>query len=222
VVSREWDFGDGASSDEPNPTHGYASGGTYTVVLTVSDDDGAGASVGKEVTVSIPGSNGDPVAGFTSSCTGLACVFTDGSTDADGSVTGWNWSFGDGGTSTARNPSRTYATAGTYTVTLTATDDGGATNQHSAPVTVTAPASAITLTVSGRTDAEKHYIVHAWSGATGTTVDLYRNDKLVKNTPNDGRHTTAHKANGTATYRVKVCQVGTTVCSVERTLTLSN
>ena len=222
VAAWQWDFGDGSSSDARHPSHGYASGGTYTVTLTVTDDAGTDASVSRPVSVSIPGANADPVASFGASCTGLTCAFVDGSTDSDGTLTGWSWTFGDGGTSTARNPSRTYTNPGTYTVTLTVTDDGGATNQHAAPLTVTVPASSIALTVSGRTDAEKHYIAHVWSGATGASVDLYRNGKLVKNTPNDGRHTTAHKAKGTATYRVKVCQVGGTVCSVERTLTLSN
>jgi PKD repeat protein len=194
----------------------------------VTDDDGAPSSVSKQVTVSVPGSNASPVADFTFSCNNLSCGFTDRSTDPDGNVIAWSWSFGDGATSTAQNSSRTYVSGGTYTVTLTVTDDGGATHQHSASVTVTAPPpppppSSITLTISGRTDAEKHYITHLWSGATGSSVDLYRNGQKVTTTPNDGRHTTAHKFKGTATWRVKVCRAGsTTVCSPERSITLSN
>ena len=218
----QWDFGDGSSAGEPNPSHVYASDGTYTVILTVTDNEGVEAFTSKQVTVGTPAPNADPVADFSSSCTGLSCAFTDQSTDPDGTVAGWSWSFGDGATSTMRNPSRTYASAGTYTVTLTATDNLGATHQRSAPVTVTAP-SAITLTVSGWTDASKHYIKHLWSGASGSTVDLYRNGSLIKNTPNDGRQTTAHNFDGSATWRVKVCLAGsTTVCSVERMLTLTN
>jgi hypothetical protein len=76
---------------------------------------------------------------------------------------------------------------------------------------------------SGRVDAEKHYITHLWSGAAGSSVDLYRNGKLINSTPNDGRHTTAHRYDGTATWRVKICQAGSTaVCSPERSITLSN
>jgi PKD repeat protein len=175
----------------------------------------------------LAGSNQDPVAGFTSSCTNLACAFTDQSTDSDGNIVAWSWSFGDGATSSAQNPSRSYSTAGSYTVTLTVMDDDGATHLNSATITVTAPPppppSSITLTVSGRVDAEKHYITHLWSGAAGSSVDLYRNGKLINSTPNDGRHTTAHKYDGTATWRVKVCRAGsTTVCSPERSITLSN
>jgi PKD repeat protein len=79
------------------------------------------------------------VAGFTASCTNLSCSFTDGSTDADGRVVAWRWSFGDGGTASTQNPSHTYAAAGTYTVQLTVTDDQGATGTTSKSVTVTAP-----------------------------------------------------------------------------------
>jgi PKD repeat protein len=86
-----------------------------------------------------PVSNQPPTASFTSSCTELACSFTDASTDTDGTVAAWSWSFGDGGTSTTRNPTHTYAASGTYTVTLAVTDDDGATSSTSREVTVTAP-----------------------------------------------------------------------------------
>ena len=74
-----------------------------------------------------PPPNTPPAAGFTSSCTGLACTFTDGSKD-DGSVVGWSWDFGDNtGTSPAQSPSYTYGAEGSYEVTLTATDNTGMT-----------------------------------------------------------------------------------------------
>jgi PKD repeat protein len=223
VTSWAWDFGDGNTADVQNPSHTFGGEGTYTVGLTVTDDDGAPASTSKQVTVSIPGPNADPVADFTSSCAGLTCSFTDRSTDPDGSVTLWSWTFGDGGTSTARNPSRTYGSGGTYTVTLTVTDNQGGTHQVSGSVTVTAPPpSSISLTVSGFTSGTKHSIRHNWSGASGAKVDLYRNGVKVLATANDGHQVTGFAAKGTFTYRVKVCQTGSTVCSPERTITLSN
>jgi PKD repeat protein len=227
VTGWAWDFGDGSTATVQNPSHTYGAEGTYTVSLTVTDDEGATGSVSRVVTVRLPGSNENPVASFTWSCANLACAFTDQSTDSDGSIVAWSWSFGDGGGSSEQNPGRTYSAAGSYTVTLTVTDDEGATEQHSAAVTVTAPPppppSSITLTISGRVDAEKHYITHLWSGATGSSVDLYRNGKLINSTPNDGRHTTAHRYAGTATWTVKVCQTGSTsACSPERSITLSN
>jgi serine protease len=94
--------------------------------------------------------NAPPQASFTYTTEGLTATFTDTSTDAEGSVVSWSWTFGDGSSSTAQNPSRTYASAGTYTVQLTVTDNDGATASISQPVTVTAPSSGgITLSARG-------------------------------------------------------------------------
>lgn len=68
------------------------------------------------------GGGGTPSANFTFSTNGLAATFTDTSTDAGGTINAWSWTFGDSGTATTKNPSHTYASAGTYSVTLTVTD----------------------------------------------------------------------------------------------------
>jgi PKD repeat protein len=83
---------------------------------------------------SIP-SNAAPVSGFTWSCTDLSCAFTDVSVDLDGSVTGWQWQFGDGSSSNDQNPMHSYLPGGPYTVTLVATDNAGATGSSSKAVT---------------------------------------------------------------------------------------
>jgi vibriolysin len=77
-----------------------------------------------------------PVANFGSTTSGLTATFTDSSTDSDGTIASRAWTFGDGGTSTATSPSHTYAAAGTYSVSLTVTDNGGLTNTKTASVTV--------------------------------------------------------------------------------------
>ena len=98
-----------------------------------------------------PPANTPPIASFTSSCSGLTCSFTDTSTDPGGSIAARGWNFGDNATSTASNPSHTYAASGTYTVQLTVTDNGGATASTSSPVTVTAPPPPEPMWVGGLT-----------------------------------------------------------------------
>jgi len=77
--------------------------------------------------VDVPEANEAPSASFTSSTSGLSAIFSNHSSDADGSIVAYNWDFGDGSTSTQANPSHYYSSEGTYSVTLTVTDDDGAT-----------------------------------------------------------------------------------------------
>ncbi len=140
IASYAWTFGDGATSTAQNPSHTYSAGGSFTVTLTVTDNQGATGSVSHPVTVTAPPPpNQSPVAAFSSSCTQLTCGFTSTSTDPDGTIASHAWTFGDGGTATTQNPSHTYSTGGTFTVTLTVTDNQGATGNVSHTVTVTAP-----------------------------------------------------------------------------------
>ncbi len=118
-----WDFGDGTSSQQQQPTHHYATVGLYTVSLTASNAGGAATETKMGyITVNPP----PPVAAFSASPTTgpipLTVQFDDAST---GAPTSWTWAFGDGGGSTARTPSHTYAAAGAYTVTLTVANAGG-------------------------------------------------------------------------------------------------
>src|SRR5206468_3079460 len=125
IASYSWTFGDGATSTVQNPSHTYAAGGTYTVTLPVTDNQGA-ASATTSRTMAVTPPNQPPTAAVTSSCSALTCSFTSTSSDPDGSIASYSWNFGDGATSTAANPSHTYAAGGSYTVTLTVTDNQGA------------------------------------------------------------------------------------------------
>ena len=137
ISSSAWTFGDGTTSTSQNPSHTYTAGGTYTVTLTVTDNQGATGTVSHSVTVNAP--NQPPTAAFTSSCSGLTCNFTSTSGDPDGSITTYAWDFGDGGSASSQNPSHAYAAGGTYTVTLIVTDNQGATGTVSHSVTVSPP-----------------------------------------------------------------------------------
>jgi len=124
-TSWQWQFGDGSSSTSQNPTKQYTTAGTYTVALTVYRND-TSASTTRTITVaSSTGGTQLPVAAFDTSSSasiGNPVVFTDRST---GTPSAWQWSFGDGGTSTQQHPTHVYGEAGAYTVTLIAWNAGG-------------------------------------------------------------------------------------------------
>lgn len=105
-----WDFGDSQTSTLQNPTHVYATGGTYNVCLIIGNLCGNLDTICQ--TVSVCGVN---TASFMNSTTGLNSNFMDMSS---GAVDTWSWDFGDAGTSTLQSPSHTYAAPGTYTVCL--------------------------------------------------------------------------------------------------------
>jgi PKD repeat protein len=120
--------------------------GTHT--LTAKAFDAAGNSA-TSAAVAFTVNNIAPVANFTSAISGLTATFTDTSFDFDGTVVSWAWNFGDGSTSTAINPSHTYAIAGTYTVRLIATDNSGLINTKAQAINV---GSNIVQTYSNTTD----------------------------------------------------------------------
>jgi parallel beta-helix repeat protein len=140
----QWDFGDGATSQAQNPSHIFTAAGSFNVTLTIMNASGQ-ASVNLTVTVS-------PVDTLTASFTyspaspaaGQSVAFTDRST---GSPTSRQWNFGDGGTSTSRNPSHTFTTAGSKTVTLTVTSSTGSINTSRTVTVIASLVAAYTVTL---------------------------------------------------------------------------
>lgn len=129
VTKWYWDLGDGNTAITQNTIHTYAASGAYNVKHCVITDIGCKSdTLAKIVTL------GDaPIANFTVSspdCPNVSIQFTDASTVTNGTISQWSWNFGDPGsgpnnTSTLQNPTHIFATAGIYTVTLTATASGG-------------------------------------------------------------------------------------------------
>jgi len=142
IGSHAWTFGDGATSSATNPTHTYAAGGTYSVTETVTDS-GNGSTSSKTSAVTVSASGGTPTANFTYTISGLTVNFTDTSTDSGGTIGMHSWNFGDGSTSTAANPSHTYASAGTYSVSETVYDSvSNRSSTKTVSITVTASTSS--------------------------------------------------------------------------------
>lgn len=138
ISSYAWSFGDGSSATGPTAQHTYAIDGTYAITLTVTDNRG-GSSV-KVINTAVAGPpNVPPTAAFTSAVTNLQVAFTSTSTDNDGAIASQTWSFGDGATATGATATHTYATADTFTVKLTVTDNKGAVTEVSHDVVTTTP-----------------------------------------------------------------------------------
>ncbi len=154
VVSYHWAFGDGTTSTEQSPTHTYSTPGTYTVTLTVTDDDGATGTATVEIAVINTPPSASIGTDVASGVAPLQVVFTGTGTDPDGTIASYHWAFGDGSTSTEQSPTHTFSEPGAYTVTLTVTDDGGATGTATVDITVepVAPVIESVSLADGATD----------------------------------------------------------------------
>jgi len=117
-----WEFGDGGTSIQQNPSYLYAEPGQYDVTLTVTGIGQCQNSISYPVFV-----NDAPIADFSmnNGCLGDTTYFTDQTVSLNGFIVAWEWDFGDGNTSDLQNPTHYYADADDYLVTLTATDNFG-------------------------------------------------------------------------------------------------
>lgn len=147
IAVYKWDLA-GTTSYEQNPEDiRFSSEGSYTISLTITSDVGSlQSSFSKTITVSdnsIP-----PVADFSYSpedvVAGEPIQFTDLSTDEDGTIESWLWTFGTS-TSTEQNPEYTFGQAGETTVSLTVTDNNLATNTKTITIDVESGSHEITL-----------------------------------------------------------------------------
>ena len=220
ITDYSWNFGDGSSVDDTGntatATHTYTTRGPYTVSLTVTNDAGQTATFHHAITVDDPP---------TVSISPTRAVTTPGSTvsfngsatapDSGGSITDYSWNFGDGSpvddTGTTPAASHLFANAGTYTVTLTATDDLGVSTAATATVTVDAsptasfsasattatpasPGTAVSFNASGSSDSVGTITNYSWNFGDGSSDPN-------ETTPTD-THTYAARGNYTVTLTV--------------------
>ncbi|MAB78609.1 MAG: cell surface protein, partial [Planctomycetes bacterium] len=123
ATEHAWSFGDGETSDLVEPLHTFAAAGTYTVSLSCSGSGGSDTETKLGyITVLEP----PPLSDFVGTpLTGAAPTTVSFSDTSVGAVTGWAWNFGDRATSNLANPSHTYSTPGTYSVSLSTSGPGG-------------------------------------------------------------------------------------------------
>ncbi len=172
IATFAWDFGDGSAPVEgasATAQHAYAHPGTYTVALTVTAVGGAAATATTHYTVS----DRAPTALGSITTVGVVAVGDtvafDGSSssDPDGTVTGWAWTFGDGDVGAGTTPTHAYSTPGSYPVALRVTDNSGVDSQAVAVgsvVVLDAPNATFTLPSPQPTGQSAHFNA---GGSTG-------------------------------------------------------
>lgn len=199
-------------------TTAYAEG-SHTVSATATDTIGQTASDSNDVTVD--NVNDPPMASFTYTCSGLACDFdASGSNDPDGSIVIYDWDFGDEVTGSGVTATHTYAAGGTYDVKLIVTDNDGATDTISKPVTVsgavaTVSVSSITYATEGGKNSDRHLLITVSllddlsNPVAGASVSI----KVDRDNPySSGTGTTG--TDGTVTFKLTNAPSGTYTTTV--------
>ncbi|HOZ76636.1 MAG TPA: PKD domain-containing protein [Ferruginibacter sp.] len=153
ITGWTWTFDEGNPlvSTVQNPSHVWLTPGNHTVTLAVTSAGGCPSTNTATHTINV---NQLPKAGFRydMNCTSRTLTATDTSNGFGNNITGWEWDFGDGATSTVQNPVHVYATSGTYTVTLFVTTVNGCRSATAESVTITIAASPVAdFTLPGNT-----------------------------------------------------------------------
>ncbi|HIC95061.1 TPA: PKD domain-containing protein, partial [Candidatus Bipolaricaulota bacterium] len=196
IVSYEWDFGDGKKGDGVKVQHVYSKGGTYTVILTVTDDKGVSVSLPRTVEIKeaeLQNVPPIPVMVITGDqIVGRKLNFdASSSLDPDGQIVSYKWDFGDGGSSDQKVTSHIYASEGTYTVKLIVTDDKGSSVTASKDLTISGEPNRppiasfkiegslmvgeeITFDASGSSDPDGRIVSYEWDFGDGVTLSGQR------------------------------------------------
>lgn len=192
IATYDWDFGDGTTGTGTNASHTYTTAGLFFTFLTVTDDGGL-STISASQTISVFPTNVAPVAAFvvdTASGEVPLAVAFDGSssTDSDGSIADYSWDFGDGSSGAGQLVSHTYSTVGSYSATLTVTDNQSAQNTSSAQTITVVVANVVPISVftatptigdnplsvafngGGSTDSDGSVVSYAWDFGDGTTA----------------------------------------------------
>ncbi len=216
-----WNFGDAASgvnntSTLQNPTHTYAATGTYQVTLTVSTANGCSSTLVKTVTITAA-----PYVEFTydNSCVSSSTQFTPSTSINFANVASWNWSFGNGATSSVPNPTYTYTTPGTYIVTLTITNNEGCQSSISHSITIVPAPVANFSTSTPACSQQQVYFTNQSSAPLGYIMRWEYNfgdgTTMVVNYP--ANPNVSHTYSTYGTFNVSLTVVTNDSCSATRT-----
>ena len=159
TLTYTWDFGDGTSqltveSDSLPVSHEYQGNGDYTVTLTVVDEEGAGASSTLNVTINNIAPMIAEITGETNISEGTEVTYSASATDLGDDTLSYSWDFEDGNTAEGRDVTHIYSDNGNYTITLTVTDDDGASSTQTLDITVNNVAPTIDEII-GETDVKE-------------------------------------------------------------------
>lgn len=174
-LAYSWNFGDGTTGTGVSPSHTYTISGDFTLALTVTDTSGATnmTTVGIQVFPSPVANPGGPYSGTV----GQSITFSGaGSSAPPGDTLGYAWNFGDGGTGSGVAPSHAYGATGTFTVSLTVTDNTSGANSNTTKAVISAGGSVVpagaasNVTVMAMTSASSNMQRFAYvASSTGNT-----------------------------------------------------
>lgn len=220
-----WRVGGDSLSGWPSaPSSGYLDGSiddvaVYPAALPLATVQSHYALSGRTVP---GGADQAPTAAFTSACTALACSFNgSGSTDSDGSIASYAWTFGDGTSDTGATPAHSYAAAGTYAVTLTVTDNQGASNAVTHTVTVSAPTALTASFTHSCTRLACTFDGSSSIPASGSSIRRYEWSYGDRRTGNGVRPSHTYSAARTYTVRLTVSDRQGRTASTSRQITVT-
>lgn len=209
LVGWTWTLPTGGPVTTPNTNYTFTAAGSYNVKLQVVNDIGCFNETTKTVTVNTP-----PSANFTYNtpvCVNVNPQFVDASTPT-GSIASWAWNFGDNTTATVASPTKTYATAGSYTVKLKVTGNNTCADSITKTITVLSVLAAPVVTPGAVTFNSATFSWTAVAGATGYEVSVNGGTYTAPSSGSTGTtHTvTGLQANQNVTITVRA--LGTAVC----------
>ncbi|MBL7932696.1 MAG: PKD domain-containing protein [Bacteroidia bacterium] len=200
----QWDFGDGSFSSSLSPKKKYSAPGLYSVKLKINAPVGCPDSMSISVFV-----NPKPSAQFNSSvqdvCINTPVYFSNGSSISSGSISSYNWNFGNGNTATSINSTETYSNSGVYGVSLTAVSDSGCVSVIDLPVTVHSQPTA-QYTVSNNCLGDQSQFISSSSGS-GLSYVWYYGNSTVSNTLNSQFHNYMYPVAGVYTSSLIISDV---------------